>query len=247
MLAIALSLALILFLLVGNEILCRKKNIEPETGRKTIHISVGSFIAFWPLYMSWREIQVISLILFIGVLVSYQFGVFGAIHNVKRRTSGELWYPVGIGLSALLTVQPWVFCVAVLHLSLADGLAAIVGKKYGIMHYKIGEHTRSIVGSLAFLVISFLLCIFAFLALRNEVPGMSLAVFAVTPFLATAVESVSRHGLDNVFIPLTVVFALALPTGTFSFGLIQSWYSEGSVGSHSSSIVSKTYRQISLS
>lgn len=240
MIAVALSLGLILILLVGNEILCRKKNLEPETGRKIIHILVGSFIAFWPLYMDWREIQILSLVLFIGIFISYRFGIFGSIHNVRRRTSGELWYPVGIGSAALLTVQPWVFCVAILHLSLADGLAAIVGKKYGIMHYRVGEHTRSIIGSLAFLVISFCLCVFAFLVLRGEVPGMSLAVFAVTPFLATAVESISRHGLDNLFIPLVVVFALALPTGTFSFGFIQSWYASGSTGSHSFSIVSKT-------
>lgn len=190
--------------------------------------------------MTWREIQLLSLALFIGVLISYQFGVFGSIHNVKRRTSGELWYPVGIGLSALLTVQPWIFCVAILHLSLADGLAAIVGKKYGIMHYRVGEHTRSIIGSFAFLIISFCLCIFAFVVLRNEIPGMSLGVFAVTPFLATAVESVSRRGLDNVFIPLVVVFALALPTGTFSFGLLQNLYTEGSTGIHSLRILSKT-------
>lgn len=216
---IIISLGLILLLLLVNEWLWRKKSIEPETARKIVHILVGTFIAFWPLYMSWQTIQLLSLALFVGVLISYQFGVFGAIHNVKRRTSGELWYPIGIGLAALMTTQPWIFCVAVLHLSLADGIAAIVGSKYGIMHYKIGEHTRSIIGSLAFLVISSLLCIFAFVALKNELPGVSLIVFAVTPFLATAVESISRHGLDNVLIPLAVVFALGLPTGTLAFGL----------------------------
>jgi hypothetical protein len=86
LIAIALSLGLILILLVANEILCRQKNLEPETGRKTIHILVGSFIAFWPLYMSWREIQFLSLALLAGIFISYRFGIFGAIHNVRRRT-----------------------------------------------------------------------------------------------------------------------------------------------------------------
>lgn len=239
--AIALSLGLILFMLVGNEILCRKKSIEPETGRKTIHILVGSFIAFWPLYMSWESIRILSLALLAGVAISYQFGVFGAIHNVKRRTSGELWYPIGIGLTALATNEPWVFAVAVLHLSLADGMAAIMGKKYGVMHYKIGEHTRSIVGSFAFLAVSFALCMIAFIILSNkELPGVSLAVFAVTPFLATAIESISRYGLDNLFVPLVVVLALGAPTGTLTFGLYQNPNTFGSTGSHSSSILSKT-------
>lgn len=212
--AILLSLAAILVLLVANEILCRRKELEPETGRKIVHIAAGTFIAFWPLYLSWQAIQLLSLALSAGVLISYQFGVFGAIHNVRRRTGGELWYPVGIGLSALLTSQPWIFCVAVLHLSLADGLAAIVGSKYGYMHYKIGEHTKSIIGSLAFLAVSAALCLFAFVVLKNELPGTSLLVFAVTPFLATSIESISRHGLDNVLIPLAVILSLGLPTGT---------------------------------
>jgi len=217
--AIIISLGLILLLLLINEFLCRKKSIEPETGRKTIHILAGSFIAFWPLYMTWQTIQILCVILLVGVLISYQFGVFGAIHKVKRRTSGELWYPIGIGLASLLTTQPWIFCIAVLHLSLGDGLAAIVGQKYGVMHYRIGEHTRSIIGSFAFFAVSFALCIFAFVVLKNELPGISLLVFAATPFLATSVESISRHGLDNVFIPLAVVFALGLPTGTLLGGL----------------------------
>ncbi|HYF96537.1 MAG TPA: hypothetical protein VD947_00695 [Patescibacteria group bacterium] len=219
MTAIILSLLVILALLVSSEFYWRKGKLEPETARKIIHILVGSFIAFWPLYMSWQTIQILSVLLLAGVLASYQFGVFGAIHKVPRRTSGELWYPIGIGLAALLTTQPWIFCVAILHLSLADGIAAVIGKKYGVMHYKIGEHTRSIIGSFAFLVVSFVLCIFAFVVLKNELPGISLAVFAVVPFLATAVESISRHGLDNVFIPLVVVFAMGLPTGTLIFGL----------------------------
>lgn len=216
---IGLSLALIFVGLFVAEILWRRSKLEPETARKLIHISVGTFIAFWPLYMSWQTIQLLSVALFAGVFLSYEFGVFGAIHRSKRRRSGELWYPVGIGLCALLIVQPWIFTIAILHLALADGAAAVVGSKWGKRHYQIGMHTRSLSGSLAFLIISVGLNIFAFFALRDELPGVSLAVFATVPFLATAIESISRRGLDNVFIPLSVVFAMGLPTGTLIFGL----------------------------
>lgn len=214
---IILSLASIFLLLVVTEVLWRKNVLEPEMARKIIHIFVGAFIAFWPLYMSWTTIQLLSLALFVGVFLSYEFGVFGAIHHNPRRRAGELWFPVGIGVSALLTTQPWIFTAAVLHLALADGLAAAVGSKWGWRHYRIGQHTRSLMGSLVFLVVSLGLSIFAFLVLRSELPDTSLAVFAVVPFLATAVESISRHGLDNVLVPISVVFALGLPTGTLVF------------------------------
>lgn len=216
---IVLSLALIFVGLVISEVLWRNRKLEPETARKVIHISVGSFIAFWPLYMSWQTIQILCVALFLGVFISYEFGVFGAIHRSRRRRSGELLFPVGIGLSALLTTQPWIFTMAVLHLALADGAAAIVGSKWGRRHYQIGMHTRSLTGSFAFLVVSVTLNLFAFFVLREELPGVSLAVFATVPFLATTVESLSRHGLDNVFVPLSVIFALGLPTGTLIFGL----------------------------
>jgi len=218
-LAAILSIGAIGALLVTAEYLWRKKLLDAEIARKLIHIGVGTFIAFWPLFMSWTMIQLLAGVLFLGVLVSYQFGVFGAIHKVKRKTGGELWFPVGIGLAALLTDQPWVFAVAVMHLSLADGLAAVVGSKWARKHYQIGQHTRSLLGSFAFFVVSAGLCAGAFLILSRELPGISLAVFAITPFLATAVESISRHGLDNVFVPLVVVFALGLPTGTILINL----------------------------
>ncbi|MEX2014421.1 MAG: hypothetical protein WD885_00605 [Candidatus Saccharimonadales bacterium] len=220
MIAIILSLGLIFLLLVINELAWRQGKLQAEEARKVIHVLVGAFIAFWPLYMSWKTIQILSILLFLGIFISYKYGVFGAIHKVKQKTAGELWYPVGIGLAAAFTVQPWIFTVAILHLALADGFAAVFGRKYGIMHYRIGPHTKSVVGSLVFLVISSVLCIIAYFVLSEELPGISLAVFAVTPFLATAVESISRHGIDNVLIPLTVVFALGLPTSTLTLGFL---------------------------
>ena len=132
MMPVVLSLGLIFVLLVVNELAWRKGKLEAEEARKIIHVLVGAFIAFWPLYMSWRTIQILSIILFIGIFISYKYGVFGAIHKVKRKTAGELWYPIGIGLAATLTVQPWIFTVAILHLALADGFAAVFGRKYGI-------------------------------------------------------------------------------------------------------------------
>jgi dolichol kinase len=220
MMAIVLSLGLIFLLLIINELAWRRGKLEAEEARKVIHVMVGAFIAFWPLYMSWKSIQILSGVLFLGIFISYKYGVFGAIHNVKRKTAGELWYPIGIGLAATLTIQPWIFTVAILHLALADGFAAVLGRRYGIMHYRIGPHTRSVLGSFVFLIISSVLCMMAYIVLSEELPGISLAVFAITPFLATAVESISRHGFDNVTIPLIVVFALGLPTGTLTVGIL---------------------------
>lgn len=214
MLLAIISLGLIFLLLIVAEYLWRTNRLEAETSRKIIHIGAGTFIAFWPLYMSWGMIQFLAILLFIGIFLSYQIGFFGAIHKIKQKSSGELWYPIGIGLTALLISQPWIFTIAILHLALADGFASIIGYRFGLRHYRIGQHTKSLIGSFAFFVTSMALCVLAYIVLSPELPGTSLAVFALTPFLVTAVESISRNGIDNVLIPLTIVFAFGLPTGT---------------------------------
>src|SRR5689334_3081303 len=111
--------ASIFVFLVFIEVLARKKKIHGEVSRKIIHIVVGSFIAFWPFFMSFRKVQQLSLALLLVVIFSKFFHIFKSIHAVRRFTLGELMFPIGIGLAALLTNSKWIFAAAILHMSLA--------------------------------------------------------------------------------------------------------------------------------
>lgn len=195
-----------LAILMTAELLWRERKKHGEGSRKFVHIAVGSYIAFWPLWLSWREIEIISFILVCGVLASKYFKIFKTVHSVGRTTWGELCFAVSVGLIAFLTQQPWIYFVAILHMSLADGLAAIVGTKYGKKtSYFILKHQKSLAGSATFFAISYALLVIYYVA-AQEPPQF--IVLLVLPLLATALENIAVLGLDNIAVPILVTLVL---------------------------------------
>lgn len=210
--AIVISMCLIFALLVITEFAWRKKSLRPEVARKIIHVIAGSIVAAWPFFMSWRTIQLLSLALLIVVVVSQRFRIFGSIHSVKRSTRGEILYPIGIGLCALFEPAPWIFTAAILHLAIADGLAAILGTtKWGKRtRYSLGLQTKSLVGTGAFFLASLMIISTSYILLDSpELGGVSAADLLLIAGLATFVENISWYGMDNVSVPLVVLFMLS--------------------------------------
>jgi len=196
-------------ILVGSEYLARSKDIHAELTRKLVHVAVGTFVAFWPFFLSWREIQVMSLAFFVVICLSIKFNIFRSIHAVKRSITGEVLFAVVIGLLATIVTNKWVFLAAMLHLSVADGLAAIIGLGWGEKNtYKVFGRTKSIAGSAAFLVTS--ICILTMYGLFAH-GSTSLATFLWLPLVATALENVAVQGTDNLIMPLFI--ALVLTSG----------------------------------
>jgi phytol kinase len=110
---------------------------------------------------------------------------------------------VGLGLIAVLAKQPWAFAIAVLHMSVADGLAGLIGTEFGKGNrYKVLGATKSVVGTLCFVVVSFAL----FAVFNHYHPSAIIwpVMLAMPPFLAL-IENLGVYGTDNILIPLLVV------------------------------------------
>jgi len=196
-------------ILVSAEYLARAKQIHAELTRKLVHVAVGTFVAFWPFFLSWRQIQWLSIAFFLVVCLSIKFNVFSSIHAVKRSITGELLFALVIGLLALICTNKWVFMAAMLHLSIADGMAAVVGLGWGDKNsYKVFGRTKSVAGSLAFLVSSFLILIAYALFAHSQT---SFLTYIWLPLAATVTENVAIHGTDNLVTPMMV--ALVLTSG----------------------------------
>jgi len=167
---------------------------------------VGSFVAFWPFFLSWREIQLLSLAFFIVICLSIRFNVFRSIHAVKRSINGELLFAIVIGLLALISTNEWIFMAAILHLSLADGLAAIVGIGWGDTNsYKVFGRMKSVAGSMAFLICSFIILgMYAVFADSTT----SFLTFLWLPFAATLAENIAVRGTDNLVMPMLIAIVL---------------------------------------
>ncbi len=211
MTTIILSIIGLSALLLLTEILWKKKYLSAEISRKIVHVSVGSVIAFWPHFISWQWIQLLCLGMLAGIAVSYQFKIFGSIHSVKRSTKGELIYPISIGICALLQPAPWIFTAAILHLSIADGLAAIIGSRInGRTQYKILGHKKSLIGTGVFFITSLVIIASCFAAFATEdIVGITPVTLLLIALAATFVENISWYGLDNFSVPITIVLLLS--------------------------------------
>ncbi|MGZ6005188.1 MAG: hypothetical protein ACXWLH_03470 [Candidatus Saccharimonadales bacterium] len=206
MIAVCLSILAIFLVLVLSEYLWNSKKLRGELGRKFVHISVGCFVASWPFYMSFRSIQMISLAFFVVVLLARKLKVFAAIHTVDRKSWGDVLFAVGIGLAAVFTKSDWIFLAAILNLSLADGLAGLIGKRYGKnSNYKVFGYTKSVVGTLTFWLVS--LAILLFVKQLGDI-NIGLMTLVWLPVLTAIAENIGIYGLDNVLVPLLITMAL---------------------------------------
>lgn len=178
-----------------------------EGARKFAHIIIGLQIAIWPMYLDWFEIRLISVVLTIGFIVCMRLRVFQSIGDIERISYGEVLFTLAIGTITLFTDSPAIFSAAILHLSVADGMAAIIGSKYGKKtRYRVFGHTKSLVGSGAFFVTSV-----AILGVYGLVSGDIMLPWIVAGALgATVLENVGVYGLDNLLVPAFVVGLLSI-------------------------------------
>lgn len=204
--ALILTVFAVLVILLVAEFLARRTHMHAELTRKFVHMFVGTFIAFWPFFLTWREIQVLSAAMLLVILISIKFTIFKSIHTVPRKAVGEILFAMVIGLLALISSSEWIFMAAMLNLSIGDAAAAIIGLLWGDHNqYKVFGKVKSIAGSLAFLIISVLVMVL-YVAVSNDTANLT--VLLVIPILATIAENIGVEGTDNLFIPILVALIL---------------------------------------
>lgn len=184
----------------------RRRWWHGEGARKLVHIAVGVQAAIWPLHLDWFEIRVISITLTIGFIVCMRLRLFQSIGTVKRLSYGEVLFTLMIGALTLVTDSAATYAAAILHLSLADGLAALIGQRFGRQNsYIVLGHRKSIAGTGAFFVTSL-----GILTAYSLLAPAGLVWWAVVggAIVATALENVGAFGSDNILVPAFVVAML---------------------------------------
>ncbi|HTE57265.1 MAG TPA: hypothetical protein VK694_00830 [Verrucomicrobiae bacterium] len=209
MIGIIIGVIGIAWILLLSEWLWRKKVVSAEFSRKFVHILTGTFIAFWPFMMDFWVIQLLSFGLLLVVFLSMKLHIFKSIHGVPRQTYGEVLFPVGVAIAATFAQSEWVYTAAILHLSLADGFAALIGSRHIKKHgYKILGQYKTIVGTFVFYIISLsiIICVVVFDSVHYQAVGASLIFWL--PLAATLVENVAVYGTDNLLVPVLVIGVL---------------------------------------
>lgn len=206
--SLALTTLGVFLVLCLSELGWRKGFMTNEVGRKFVHITVGTFVAFWPFFLSWNQIRLMSLAFLLVVVASRYLSIFTAIHSVQRPTYGEVFFALVVGLLTFITTNKSIYAAALLQMSVADGMAAIVGVEYGIKKhkgYRVFGHAKTVIGTLTFFIISVAI-LFAYGADDTLITWSAALLLAA---IATAVENLAVAGLDNLLVPLFVAVALA--------------------------------------
>ncbi len=209
-LGMGLELSALSLLMVAIHYYQHARGLAPETSRKLFHLSGGlttlalpwMFADVWPVLLL-TAITVPSLLALKHVR-RLRDGLGDVLYGVTRPSLGEVYFPLSACLLFVLAHdQPLLYLVPLLLLTLADPAAAIVGSRFGVLHYVTRDGQKSLEGSLAFFAVSFVCTAGALLLAAPTTDVTTPGVALTLALLLTLVEAISWRGLDNLLIPVT--------------------------------------------
>ncbi len=189
---------------------------ESELVRKVVHIGTGNILFLaWGLRIPLWVCLIACISFSIIAYISYYQPILPMLNSVGRKTLGVFYYAISI---TCLVAWFWSInlpeyaVVGVLVMAWGDGLAALVGQRWGKHRYEFMNNKKSWEGSLAMLIIGYVVTAFV-LAIAN---GMSLSTWLIplpVAIVATTLEAISPGGTDNLTVPLA--------SGFLCYGLVE--------------------------
>lgn len=172
----------------------------PSLSRKFLHIMVGNILFILPLFTSREVITFLAAAPFI--LLTFLISPYSPL-KIKNRVSssghgfGLVYYAISWTILAFFFYnQPWVIAVGIAAMSYGDGMAALLGERFGKHKFNISGDTKSLEGSLSmFMVLIVLLGVVLFY--YHVLPPSYLIIIAVA-LVATIFEAITPKGLDNL-------------------------------------------------
>lgn len=199
---VGIWLGLILLVAEG---LNRFTSVGPEVSRKVMHMGSGNVIllAWWLEIPGWVAIWA-GILAGAIALISYQVPILPSLNSVNRKSFGTFFYAVSISVLAAwfwpLQHQEYA-ALGILVMTWGDGLAAVIGQKYGKHIYRVWGIQKSWEGSATMYLVSFAVSSLILLAVQGAV-WQTWAVSAVVALVAATLESVSKLGIDNLTVPI---------------------------------------------
>lgn len=224
---IACSVVLLAVVLWGVSKLARIAKLDPEIGRKLVHISLGLYCLTFPYVFSavWEVAATCGLAVIVFLLArgAMRKSLGGGLHSVQRRSYGELLFAISVALLFWLKdghfvslalhhkppVGPVLYMLPILILTLCDAASAVVGSRYGKKTFSIEEGSKSVEGVIVFAVTAWLLSLIIILLMTDIGRGEAVLLAFITAVFGALLEAASWRGLDNLFIPLGLYFLLS--------------------------------------
>lgn len=198
--------AYLLLLLLLAEFIGRRLTADTEIARKIVHIGSGNvlLLAWWFAIPAWIVVAA-AIVAGSLALLSFFIPLLPSIESVGRKSLGTFFYAASIGILVAwfwAIDRPHIAVLGILVMTWGDGLAALVGQRYGQHRYCVFGIVKSWEGSLAMAAASFLACAAILLALYGP-SGWAIGVIPLAiAITATLLEAVSTFGIDNLTVPI---------------------------------------------
>lgn len=190
-----------------------KKGFSQDLSRKIVHIAAGSWLIFWPLFdiSDWTKyLNIAPALLWTVLLLVKGFTAKPDDKAIKTMTrtgdrgellKGPLYFTMVMNIAGTFLLYSPASIAAMGFLGWGDGMAPVIGKKFGKHKYNVISE-KSFEGSLAFFVFGLLGAFFFNLILLGKADFEFLLICA---FITTIVEGLSPKDFDNILIPLSVL------------------------------------------
>jgi len=192
-------------LLVIAEFSRRYTKVDSEFTRKIVHIGTGNVILLaWWVHIPTFMIIFASIIASFVAIVSYFLPILPSVNGVGRKSLGTLFYAMSIGILTGLfweNGQQQYTVMGILIMSYGDGMAALIGKKWGKNSYQVWGNKKSWEGSLTMTFVSILITLIVLTFTDNwQLENMIIAL--IVGIFATILETISYIGIDNLTVPV---------------------------------------------
>ncbi len=205
-------------LLIFNELNYRKFKVKGEITRKFAHfVSTLAVVPFPYIFSSHWYVLILAGVFFVVLFVTQHSKYLNSIHDIERKSIGSYLLPFSIYVSFFIASKyqlKFYYILPMLILAISDPMAAILGMNMKEKNQKIilfGIDTgKTILGSAAFLLSSFIISILALYFNREVFDFKTFWLALLVSVIATLAELISWRGSDNLTIPLSVCFTLLL-------------------------------------
>jgi phytol kinase len=204
-LQIAIVAVWVLFILAIAWGVNRLAHKDPEIVRKIVHIGTGNVILLaWWLNIPASIGITASILASALTLLSYRLPILPGINSVGRQSLGTFFYSVSFGILIACfwyLQQPQYAALGILIMTWGDGLAALIGQRFGKHKYKVFGVQKSWEGSLTMTLVSYLVSSLILLGVQGNI-WQIWVISLIVAVVATALEAFSLLGIDNLTVPL---------------------------------------------
>jgi phytol kinase len=225
-LAIAAVIIILCALILAVRAAQRQFKWGPELSRKSVHVVMGLvcltfpwiFHEAWPV---WLLAGIASAGLGATRLIPALKKQFGQVLcGIDRESWGEMLFPLAVAFVYWLAHgNLLLFLIPILTLTLADAVAALIGRRYGLAKYETDDGWKSIEGSAAFFFVAFLSTHMLLLLASDIGRPECILISIIMGLILMLMEAIAWRGLDNLFIPLVSYVFLKRFSSLTTYGL----------------------------